>query len=130
MGADADPAVVDDLVVAHARRGGRRRRDTARSPGATPTRSSACWATAPAPSAWSTSCCAPGPYGDGFGADPDGLTLDVLLANPHGVDLGPLHPRLPDVLRTPSGMVELAPEPILDDLARLREAARRPPTVG
>ena len=31
-----------------------------------------------------------GPYGDGFGADPDGLTLDVLEADPHGVDLGPL----------------------------------------
>ena len=40
-----------------------------------------------------------GPYGDGFGADPDGLSLAVLEANPHGVDLGPLQPRLPEVLR-------------------------------
>ena len=31
-----------------------------------------------------------GPYGDGFGDEPDGLTLDVLERNPHGVDLGPL----------------------------------------
>ncbi len=30
-----------------------------------------------------------GPYGDGFGADPEGLTLDVLEQNPHGLDLGP-----------------------------------------
>ena len=30
-----------------------------------------------------------GPYGDGFGANPDGLSLAVLEANPHGVDLGP-----------------------------------------
>ena len=51
-----------------------------------------------------------GPYGEGFGADPDGLTLDELLANPHGVDLGALKPRLPDVLRTPDGMIALAPE--------------------
>jgi len=63
-----------------------------------------------------------GPYGDGFGARPDGLTFDTLLAAPHGVDLGPLEPRLPDLLRTPSGMVELAPEPLVADVARLREA--------
>ncbi|HEU5448066.1 MAG TPA: molybdopterin oxidoreductase family protein [Acidimicrobiia bacterium] len=63
-----------------------------------------------------------GPYGDGFGAHPDGLTFDTLLAAPHGVDLGPLEPRLPDVLRTPSGMVELAPEPLVADVARLRAA--------
>jgi anaerobic selenocysteine-containing dehydrogenase len=44
----------------------------------------------------------------------------VLLANPHGVDFGPLTPRLPEVLRTPSGMVELAPPPIVEDVARLR----------
>jgi len=67
-----------------------------------------------------------GPYGDGFGADPDGLSLDVLLANPHGVDLGPLQPRVPEVLRTPSGKVELAPEAIVDDVARLVAALDAP----
>lgn len=51
---------------------------------------------------------------------PYGLGLDDLLAAPHGIDLGPLNPRLPDALRTPSGMIELAPEPILADLPRLR----------
>jgi anaerobic selenocysteine-containing dehydrogenase len=61
-----------------------------------------------------------GPYGDAFGAVPGGLSLDVLEANPHGVDLGPLEPRLPDVLRTPSGMIELAPEPIVADVDRMR----------
>ena len=66
-----------------------------------------------------------GPYGDGFGADPDGLTLDLLEQNPHGIDLGPLAPRLPEVLRTPSGKVELAPEPIVADMDRLRGRARR-----
>ncbi|HEY6793678.1 MAG TPA: molybdopterin dinucleotide binding domain-containing protein [Kineosporiaceae bacterium] len=63
-----------------------------------------------------------GPYGDGFGARPDGLTLDRVRAHPHGLDLGPLRPRLPGVLRTPSGKVELAPEPLLADVARLRAA--------
>jgi anaerobic selenocysteine-containing dehydrogenase len=63
-----------------------------------------------------------GPYGEGFGANPDGLTLDVLLGNPHGIDLGPLEPRIPEVLRTPSGTIELAPEVIVADVDRLRTA--------
>lgn len=67
-----------------------------------------------------------GPYGDAFGARPDGLTLERLRESPHGVDLGALTPRLPEVLRTPSGTVELAPEPILADLPRLAAALDRP----
>ncbi|WP_411091458.1 molybdopterin-dependent oxidoreductase [Streptomyces sp. 049-1] len=68
-----------------------------------------------------------GPYGDGFGARPDGLTLERLLAHPHGIDLGPLRPRLPQPLKTRSGKVELLPEPIAGDLPRLRHAlAERP----
>ena len=66
-----------------------------------------------------------GPYGDGFGTEPEGLTLDRLEQNPHGIDLGPLQPRLPDVLRTASGKVELAPEAIVADLDRLRAAMAR-----
>ena len=58
-------------------------------------------------------------------AGPYGLTLDQLEQNPHGIDLGPLEPRLPDVLRTPSGRIELAPEPILADAERLRAALER-----
>ncbi|MFD9794715.1 molybdopterin oxidoreductase family protein [Streptomyces sp. NPDC059070] len=63
-----------------------------------------------------------GPYGDGFGADPEGLTLERLLARPHGIDLGPLRPRLAQVLKTRSGLVELLPAPIAEDLPRLRAA--------
>lgn len=63
-----------------------------------------------------------GPYGDGFGARPDGLSLARLEAQPHGIDLGALEPRVPELLRTPSGKIELAPEPILADLDRLAEA--------
>ncbi|MFJ3673073.1 molybdopterin oxidoreductase family protein [Streptomyces sp. NPDC090106] len=65
-----------------------------------------------------------GPYGDGFGARPDGLSLERLLAHPHGIDLGPLTARLPQPLKTRSGTVELLPQPIVDDLPRLREAMR------
>jgi anaerobic selenocysteine-containing dehydrogenase len=50
-----------------------------------------------------------------------GMNLQVLLDNPHGVDLGPLQPdRLPDVLRTASRRVELAPPELIADVARLR----------
>ncbi|MCP3822576.1 molybdopterin oxidoreductase family protein [Streptomyces sp. A3M-1-3] len=66
-----------------------------------------------------------GPYGDGFGAQggsTHGLTLDRLLAHPHGIDLGPLEPRVPEVLKTRSGRIELFPAPIAADLPRLRRA--------
>lgn len=61
-----------------------------------------------------------GPYGDGFGRDPEGLSLARLEENPHGIDLGPLQPRLAEVLGTKSGRLELLPEPIAADLSRLR----------
>ena len=67
-----------------------------------------------------------GPYGDGF--DPqqsNGLNLAFLETQPHGVDLGPLQPRIPEVLRTPSGKIELAPEPIVEDVERLRSSLER-----
>ncbi len=71
-----------------------------------------------------------GPYGDGFGQDPDGLSLEKLEANPHGIDLGPLQPRLPRALSTPSGKVELLPEPIREDLRRLEARLDESPREG
>ncbi|MFD5270605.1 molybdopterin oxidoreductase family protein [Streptomyces sp. NPDC058335] len=68
-----------------------------------------------------------GPYGDGFGVRPQGLGLERLLAHPHGIDLGPLRPRLPQPLKTRSGKIELLPQPIADDLPRLRRAAAERP---
>ncbi|CAN5654128.1 molybdopterin oxidoreductase family protein [soil metagenome] len=68
-----------------------------------------------------------GPYGDGFGARPDGLTLDRLRAAPHGIDLGPLQPRVPEVLRTVSGTVELAAPALVADAARLAMALSHTP---
>lgn len=66
-----------------------------------------------------------GAYGDAFGARPGGLTLAALKAAPHGIDLGPLQPRLPDLLRTPSGRIELTPPQLVSDAARLRDALGR-----
>ena len=71
-----------------------------------------------------------GPYGDGYGAHPHGLTLERLKGAPHGVDLGPLRARLPGDLCTPSGKVELTPEYLLADVPRLRDSAARMPNGG
>jgi hypothetical protein len=67
-----------------------------------------------------------GPYGDQFDASRDGLSLAVLEQTQHGLDLGALEPRIPEVLRTPSGAIELAPEPIVADVERLRARLARP----
>ncbi len=67
-----------------------------------------------------------GPYGAGFGADPNGLSLQTLLDNPHGVDLGPLQPRLFDILRTESGKVEMAHPILVNDLQRLARTINAP----
>jgi anaerobic selenocysteine-containing dehydrogenase len=61
-----------------------------------------------------------GPYGDGFGRRPDGLTLTRVREASHGIDLGPLEPRLDEILNTRSGLIELAPPTMIADLARLR----------
>ena len=66
-----------------------------------------------------------GPYGDHFGAVPGGLTLTALREHPHGIDFGPLRPRIPEVLRTPSGTVELCPPALAADVPRLRAAVAR-----
>jgi anaerobic selenocysteine-containing dehydrogenase len=70
-------------------------------------------------------CVRTGPWGEGFGADPDGLTLEVLERRPNGIDMGALEPRLPDVLQTPSGRIELAPDHIVADVPRLRARLSR-----
>ncbi|MCC6848867.1 MAG: molybdopterin-dependent oxidoreductase [Deltaproteobacteria bacterium] len=68
-----------------------------------------------------------GPYGDAFGRREGGVSLDLLERHPHGVDLGPLRPRIPEVLRTPSGKIELAPPPLVADVARLAATLDRAP---
>jgi len=64
-----------------------------------------------------------GPYGEGFGHDPDGLSVEKLRDHPHGIDFGALKPRIPEILRTASGRIELAPAELIGDLDRLATAA-------
>jgi anaerobic selenocysteine-containing dehydrogenase len=45
------------------------------------------------------------------------LSIAKLRAHPHGIDLGPLEPRLPELIR--GRAIELAPRVFLDDLQRL-----------
>ena len=61
-----------------------------------------------------------GPYGDQFGKKPEGLNLAKVLqaSAAGGIDLGALQPRIPEMLRTPSGKVELSPPSLLQDLKR------------
>ncbi len=61
-----------------------------------------------------------GAYGDGFGRNPEGLSLAKLRATEHGIDLGPLQPRLAEIINTPSGKIELAPPTMVNDIARMR----------
>jgi anaerobic selenocysteine-containing dehydrogenase len=60
-----------------------------------------------------------GPYGDGFGLEPEGLSLAKLRQHEHGIDLGPLVPMLPGHVATESGKIELAPDRVLADVPRL-----------
>jgi anaerobic selenocysteine-containing dehydrogenase len=67
-----------------------------------------------------------GVYGDGFGKNPDGLSLDKLEAHPHGMDLGSIKPAVPEIIRTASGKIELAPSPIMEEVRRLESALELP----
>jgi anaerobic selenocysteine-containing dehydrogenase len=67
-----------------------------------------------------------GTYGDGFDARREGLSLARLRAAEHGVDLGALEPRLPSLLATPSGKIELTHELLVADVERLRRSLERP----
>ncbi len=66
-------------------------------------------------------------------SSPAGLTLQQIIDAPHGIDLGPLTPRLPEVLRTPSGRIEFAPPVLIETLATAASAmktATPSPAVG
>jgi anaerobic selenocysteine-containing dehydrogenase len=70
-----------------------------------------------------------GPYGIRRRGPFNGLTMGKVKRARHGVDLGPLKPRLPGALRTRGRRVRLAPAPFVDEAGRLetltaeREAA-------
>ena len=52
----------------------------------------------------------------------EGMSLETLKANPHGVDLGPLQPCLEQRIQTEDGRIRIAPELYLDDLKRLNDS--------
>jgi anaerobic selenocysteine-containing dehydrogenase len=69
-----------------------------------------------------------GAFGDRYGANPDGWTLEKIKAEPLGIDLGPNRSRVPEAIVTSSGKIHLAPAYIFDDLARLEARMERPDT--
>jgi anaerobic selenocysteine-containing dehydrogenase len=124
QGAGADPAALDDFVALIQIQ---RAVGNAQSPihGRDPEEILAALAPRRGPERIVDLALRSGPYGDGFGANPDGLSLAQLEAHPHGIDFGPLEPRLPGALRTPSGKIELAPPLLLEDVSRLRSSLER-----
>ncbi|MBP7284540.1 MAG: molybdopterin-dependent oxidoreductase [Leptospiraceae bacterium] len=57
-----------------------------------------------------------GPYGKSHG-----LSLEKLKQNPHGIDLGPMIPLLPERLRTKDKRIKLAPDILVKDIARVKK---------
>ena len=58
-----------------------------------------------------------------------GLKLRTLTNNPHGVDLGPLRPILKERLARLNGRINLAPDALVADIARLKQQLT-PPTAN
>ncbi|TWB79764.1 anaerobic selenocysteine-containing dehydrogenase [Nitrospirillum amazonense] len=108
-GADADPAALDDAMVAA---------EVGRWAGEHTAAVLAAVSRWTGPERLLDLALRGGPYGDGFGRKPEGLTLAKVTDSVGGIDLGALQPRIPEVLRTPSGRIELAPNILVADLAR------------
>ena len=121
LGAQADPALVDSLLIARVLQAAVADEQTPLA-SRDPKELEAMLCDGPTTDKLVDAMLRSGPYGDGFGARPDGLSVEKLKQHPHGIDLGPLEPRLPEILRTPSGRIELAAPPIVEDFKRLRAA--------
>jgi len=61
-----------------------------------------------------------GPYGK------EGMSLQKLIDNPHGIDIGPLMPCIEDRIKTAEGKVYLLPQLYRDDLPRLDAVMTKP----
>ena len=70
-----------------------------------------------------------GPYGAGLNPfnQKSGLSIKRLRENPHGIDLGPLRPGLPERLQTKNKKIDLAPEVFCKDLERLDKQRQTAP---
>lgn len=67
-----------------------------------------------------------GPYGDGFRPWRSGLRLSDLEAQRKGIDLGPLTPALPQILKTEGQRIDAAHPTVLAELERLRATLDAP----
>lgn len=65
-----------------------------------------------------------GPYGDKFVAGREGLSLATVRAADGCIDLGPLQPSLPALLRTEGKKIRLVHDYLAGDLARLHQALK------
>jgi anaerobic selenocysteine-containing dehydrogenase len=66
-----------------------------------------------------------GPFGDRFGTNPDGLTLEKVKAAPHGIDLGPMRTGgRGRRVRFAENRIRVAPDVLVADVERLRAALR------
>tara|TARA_B100001105_G_scaffold241352_1_gene220695 strand:+ start:4927 stop:7167 length:2241 start_codon:yes stop_codon:yes gene_type:complete len=72
-------------------------------------------------------CIRTGPYGDRFGKNPHGLTLQTFIDTPDGLVLGTAAPQGDAAVTTASGKIELAPAHILADVPRLERAMDQTP---
>ena len=61
-----------------------------------------------------------GPYGE------QGMSLQKLIDNPHGIDIGPLMPCLEERIKTENGKINLLPQLYVDDLPRLNAVMTKP----
>lgn len=67
-------------------------------------------------------CIRTGPFGERFGANASGLTLQDFRDQPDGLLFGHAGPQGAAAVTTPSGRIELAPPHLLADLPRLEQA--------
>ncbi|MBU2645606.1 molybdopterin oxidoreductase family protein [bacterium] len=65
-----------------------------------------------------------GPYSSHAG-HPEAMSLAKLKQNPHGIDLGPLQPSLPDRLYSENKRINGAPDLIMSDLSRVEQDLRQ-----
>jgi len=101
MGADADASLVTDTMIA----------SLATQAGLDPDEAAASRSHLPPVEAIIDLLVQTGPY--------EGLGIEQLRQSPHGIDLGPLKPRIDEILRTTSGNIELCPDAIAADVPRL-----------
>ncbi|MGI5186100.1 molybdopterin-dependent oxidoreductase [Dactylosporangium sp. CA-152071] len=117
MGAGGDPAAIDDLILDQVINAGLSIPGTPLA-GQSPAEVRAGLEGDSGPELMLDAMLKLGPYG---------LSLAELRDQPHGIDLGPLQPRLSELLMTPSGRVELAPPALVADVDRLRRKLDEPP---